>query len=67
MYKYKNKPEMGFFAKIGDKVSVSKKYAKEFGSDTGIVVNLDGFIVVQFPNGDKVDFDARSVSFVSRD
>ena len=51
--------------RLGDTVRVSRKYAKEF-TEFGTVVGLQGFITVQFANGDKVDFYARSVSLVKR-
>lgn len=59
-WKYKGTKQ---FVRQGDIVRMSKRYAKEF-AEIGTVVSLNGFITVQFANGDKVDFDARSVSFV---
>jgi hypothetical protein len=57
-FRYKGTKEL---VKIGDVVRLSKKYQKEYGSETGIVVDLRGFITVQI-NGQRVDFDARSVN-----
>jgi hypothetical protein len=46
--------------KVGDRVEMSARYAREF-EQFGEVVGLGGFITVQFSNGAKVDFDARNI------
>ena len=54
---------------IGDTVEISKKWCKENGFEnaTATVVDRYGFITVQLSsNGDKIDFDTRSLKFVSR-
>jgi hypothetical protein len=60
MYKYKGTKQL---VKVGDNVNLSNRYAVQFGYSGGVVVGLAGFITVQLPNGDKVDFDSRSVTF----
>lgn len=63
MFKYKT----GEYVGLGDVVKVSKKWAKEYGSDTATVVGKWGFVTVQFDlSAVKVDFDMRSPTFVSR-
>lgn len=56
-FRYKGTKEL---VKIGDVVRLSKRYQKEYGCETGIVVDLRGFITVEI-DGQRVDFDARSV------
>lgn len=64
MWKYKN----GQFVSIGDKVLVSKKWATEHnnGKREATVCGLQGFITVQLEDQSKVDFDLRSITFVSK-
>ncbi len=63
MFKYKT----GEYVNMGDRVKVSKKWAKEYGSENATVVGKWGFVTVQFDlSTAKVDFDMRSLTFVSR-
>lgn len=59
MFKYKD----GSLVKIGDDVLVSKKWRKENGyADTNAkIVDLRGFVTVEMKNGDRIDFDMRSI------
>jgi hypothetical protein len=64
MWKYKGTDTI---VKIGDHVRVAKKWAKENNAKTtGVVCGLQGFITVDVDSFGKVDFDARSVTFVKR-
>lgn len=51
---------------FGDRVMISKRWAKEHGTASGTVTGLNGFVTVTLTNGSKVDFDMRSLTFVSR-
>lgn len=58
-WRYKNNGER---VQLGDRVKISKRWAKEHGCDKGEVTGLMGFITVTLNNGRVVDFDARSIT-----
>lgn len=62
-------------AQVGDRVKISRRWAKEYHAEYGYVTELhgvatgrglDGFLTVNLANGRIVDFDARAVIFCGK-